>query len=245
MGAVRGFDNAEQQRRFARDNEARQQRWPDTHAGDADDSRVRERSDRRSSQGDGMPDADRGAFRGGRGHLPAGRAAHSTSRSSNDDGVEGMRSGSSSAMMKLSIALAERPITPDCADHIVLLFNRQYLACADDPFPPVRPRFGPNSTIVPPKRMRRSRHPVSTDRAARRSLEGVVRARRPHQPHGMRRQRRDDAQRQPAARSRRDPGRVHREILRRLCIDGQPVETIMTYTVNFRLALSYRWPRRR
>ena len=112
------------------------------------------------------------------------------------------------SMMKLSIALAERPITPEFADRIVLLFNRQYLACADDPFPPDYQRPRPDSTIVPPRRTRQARLRLSTGRAARARRRDRD-PRRRDQPHGMREQRGDVAQRRTGARSRRDPGCLH------------------------------------
>ncbi len=77
-------------------------------------------------------------------------------------------------MMRLTIALADRPVMPEFADRIVLLFNRQYLACADDPFPPVRPRSRPDSTLTPPtlKRQPDINYPKA---AERHSMRGVVR----------------------------------------------------------------------
>lgn len=78
------------------------------------------------------------------------------------------------AMMKLTIALPERPVTPEFADRIVLLFNRQYLACADDPFPPVQPRARPDSKITPPARKRQP--DIMFPKAAEQhSMRGVVR----------------------------------------------------------------------
>lgn len=78
------------------------------------------------------------------------------------------------AMMRLTIALAERPVMPGFADRIVLLFNRQYLACADDPFPPVRPRGRPDSTLTPPTVKKRPN--IIFPRAAElHSMRGIVR----------------------------------------------------------------------
>jgi TonB family protein len=137
-----------------------------------------------------------------------------------------------SAMMKLTIALAEYPIAPDFADHIVLLFNKQYLACADDPFPPVRPRFGPNSTLVRPKRIKNAdiQYPSA---ALRHQVEGVVvlgvrisytgcvgaaETLRSVSPLL------DFAAIQGVFGARYTP----------TILDGQPIETYMSYTVSFR-----------
>ena len=117
-------------------------------------------------------------------------------------------------LMKLTIALAERPITPEFADRIVLLFNRQYLACADDPFPPKQPKVGPNSTIVPSRRTRQGNFVYPPNHGARPDRRHRA-ARRSHQLHGMRGQRGDHPQRQPGARPRRDPRRLHRRSTRR------------------------------
>lgn len=43
-------------------------------------------------------------------------------------------------MMMLTIASVDHPVVPDLADHILLLFDTKFLQCADDPFPPLRPR---------------------------------------------------------------------------------------------------------
>jgi hypothetical protein len=53
-------------------------------------------------------------------------------------------------MMRLTIASPDHPIVPELADHVLLLFERQFLECADDPFPPSRPR-GANLTYEGPR----------------------------------------------------------------------------------------------
>ena len=65
MGAIHGFERAGGAAALRAQHETHRQRWADTLARHADDSRVRERPDRRSAPGDGMPDANRTAFRGG------------------------------------------------------------------------------------------------------------------------------------------------------------------------------------
>jgi TonB family protein len=134
-------------------------------------------------------------------------------------------------MMKLTIALAERPITPEFADRIVLLFNRQYLACADDPFPPVRPRFRPDSTIVPPQRIKRAE--IQYPRAAQRAgIDGSVRL-------GVRISHTGCIGAAETLRSAEpvlDLAAIQGVFTAKYSptlLDGQPVETVMTYTVTF------------
>jgi hypothetical protein len=137
-----------------------------------------------------------------------------------------------SAMMKLTIALAERPIAPDYADHIVLLFNRQYLECADDPFPPVRPKFGPGSTFVRPKRVRAAdiQYPQV---ALRNDVDGVVIL-------GVRISHTGCVAAAETLRSVNpllDLASIQGVFTAKYTpalLDGQPVETNMTYSVNFR-----------
>jgi TonB family protein len=137
-----------------------------------------------------------------------------------------------SAMMKLTIALGERPITPDSADHIVLLFNRQYLACADDPFPPVRPRFGPHSTLVRPKRIKQAdiQYPQAALRA---DVDGAV-------VLGVRISHTGCVGSAETLRSINpllDLAAIQGVFTAQYApatLDGQPIETHMTYTVNFR-----------
>jgi TonB family protein len=137
------------------------------------------------------------------------------------------------SMMKLTIALAERPIVPEAADRIVMLFNRQYLACADDPFPPNRPRFRPDSTIVPPNRKRAAKmvYPTAAQRAR---IEGVVLL-------GVRLSYTGcigSAETLRSAEPMLDLAAIQgvfSAAYSPTLLDGQPVETVMTYTVNFEL----------
>ena len=137
-----------------------------------------------------------------------------------------------SAMMKLSIAAGERPITPDSIDRILLLFDRQYLACADDPFPPIRPRFGPNSTIVRPQRKRGAdiQYPPL---AQRNKLDGVV-------VLGVRISHTGcvaSAETMRSVNPLLDFAAIQGVFTARYTptlVDGQPVESYMTYSVTFR-----------
>jgi TonB family protein len=53
-------------------------------------------------------------------------------------------------MMMLTIASPDHPVIPGMADHILLLFERQFLECSDDPFAPERPR-GEKMVYVSPR----------------------------------------------------------------------------------------------
>jgi hypothetical protein len=53
-------------------------------------------------------------------------------------------------MMMLTIASPDHPVVPDLADYVLLLFDTKFLQCADDPFPPERPR-GPRLSWEPPR----------------------------------------------------------------------------------------------
>jgi TonB family protein len=135
------------------------------------------------------------------------------------------------SMMKLTIALAERPIAPEFADRIVLLFNRQYLACADDPFPPVRPRFGPDSKIVPPNRTRRAE--IQYPRAAQRAgIDGIVRLGVRLSYTGCIGAAETLRSAEPVLDLAAIIGVFTAKYTPAL-VDGQPVESVMTYTVSF------------
>jgi TonB family protein len=137
------------------------------------------------------------------------------------------------SMMKLTIALAERPITPESADRIVLLFNRQYLACADDPFPPVQPRARLDSTIVPPKRTRAAKI-VYPQVAQRARIEGVVILGVMISHTGCVSSAETLRSLEPVLDLAAIQG-VFTAAYTPTLLDGQPVPTIMTYTVNFDL----------
>lgn len=53
-------------------------------------------------------------------------------------------------MMRLTIASPDHPVVAELADYVLLPFERQFLECADDPFPPVRPR-GTSLAYEPPR----------------------------------------------------------------------------------------------
>jgi TonB family protein len=53
-------------------------------------------------------------------------------------------------MMRLTIASPDHPVIPGMADHILVLFEKQFLECSDDPFAPELPR-GENLVYTPPR----------------------------------------------------------------------------------------------
>lgn len=79
-------------------------------------------------------------------------------------------------MMVLTIASIDHPVATDLADYVLLPFERKFLACADDPFPPVRP--AELDVTYEPPRDGRVPGPIWPD-AARRVITdgGVVRLR--------------------------------------------------------------------
>ena len=92
------------------------------------------------------------AFRGGQRHVSSGRP-----RAQSIEVIQAAMSKECQAfvrgMMMLTIASPDHPIVPELADHVLMLFDRQFLECADDPFPPVRPR-GTNMTYEAPRAAR-------------------------------------------------------------------------------------------
>ena len=72
-------------------------------------------------------------------------------------------------MMMLTIASVDHPVVPELADHILLLFDKKFLQCADDPYPPERPRgigsWNRRMTRAFRHRSGRKRHAASTRRA--------------------------------------------------------------------------------
>ena len=78
-------------------------------------------------------------------------------------------------MMMLTIASPDHPVMPDLADRVLILFDPGYLACADNPFPPTRPRFDRDAKIEWPES---ERQPEFVYPSGARALEdGYVRLR--------------------------------------------------------------------
>ena len=78
-------------------------------------------------------------------------------------------------MMRLTIASPDHPVIPEIADHVLLIFDRKFLACADDPFPPVRPNV---TLLYEPARDPQFPAPIWPEAARRvNTAGGVVRLR--------------------------------------------------------------------
>lgn len=131
-------------------------------------------------------------------------------------------------------ALAKEEHVPTAVEQIrALLGMLGRLACAADPFPPTRPRIHPESTIVPPDRKRPARM-TYPDAAQRGRIEGTVLL-------GVRLSYTGCIGVAETLRSA-DPmldlaaiRGVFSAAYTPTLLDGQPVETFITYTVNFDL----------